>query len=167
MARKTKYDDNTFPLLAQGYAREGMNDKQISAKLGISLSSYYEYQIKYSEFMDSIKRGKSPVDVEVENTLLKRALGYEYVETQSIVKLDSEKGTTKPVEMRKVTKLIQPDITACIFWLKNRKPKVWRDVQKIEHGGDFEWGDIIRSFSSDRAKLEIEKQAKDDLTRGS
>jgi len=27
---------------------------------------------------------------------------------------------------------VSPDVTACIFWLKNRKPSEWRDVQNIE-----------------------------------
>jgi hypothetical protein len=28
---------------------------------------------------------------------------------------------------------VPPDVTAQIFWLKNRKPSEWRDVQNIEH----------------------------------
>jgi hypothetical protein len=28
---------------------------------------------------------------------------------------------------------VPPDVTACIFWLKNRKPADWRDVQQMEH----------------------------------
>jgi hypothetical protein len=28
---------------------------------------------------------------------------------------------------------VPPDVTACIFWLKNRKPSEWRDVQNVEH----------------------------------
>ncbi|HLS07388.1 MAG TPA: hypothetical protein VK079_05485, partial [Bacillota bacterium] len=34
-----------------------------------------------------------------------------------------------------VTKEVQPDTTAQIFWLKNRKPAEWRDKQEIEHTG--------------------------------
>ena len=26
-----------------------------------------------------------------------------------------------------------PDVTACLFWLKNRRPDRWRDVQNIDH----------------------------------
>jgi hypothetical protein len=26
-----------------------------------------------------------------------------------------------------------PDVTACIFWLKNRDPQHWRDSQQLEH----------------------------------
>ena len=28
---------------------------------------------------------------------------------------------------------VPPDVTAQIFWLKNRKPVEWRDVQQMEH----------------------------------
>jgi hypothetical protein len=28
---------------------------------------------------------------------------------------------------------VPPDVTACIFWLKNRDPEHWRDVQNVTH----------------------------------
>ena len=28
---------------------------------------------------------------------------------------------------------VPPDVTACIFWLKNRDPEHWRDSQQMEH----------------------------------
>jgi hypothetical protein len=28
---------------------------------------------------------------------------------------------------------LPPDVTACIFWLKNRDPQHWRDSQQMEH----------------------------------
>lgn len=47
-----------------------------------------------------------------------------------------------------LTKHYPPDTTACIFWLKNRKPKDWRDKVEsdvhvtgeiiVEIGGDAE-----------------------------
>ena len=54
---KSKYDKDTFPLLAEGFAREGLNDEQIAEKLGITTTPYYNYQIKYEEFREAIKRG--------------------------------------------------------------------------------------------------------------
>ena len=38
-----------------------MIDAEIAAKLGISNGSFYEYQKRYPEFLDAIKRGKVPV----------------------------------------------------------------------------------------------------------
>ena len=34
-------------------------------------------------------------------------------------------------------KAMSGDPTACIFWLKNRQPKNWRDKQEIEHSGEM------------------------------
>lgn len=134
MARKELYDD-TFPLLAEDYARRGLIDKDIAKKLGIGLTIYYEYQKKYPEFLKAIKRGKLPVDVEVENALLKRARGFTYEETEVKFKPAKKEGE-KPVatHIKKVKKFVVPDTTACIFWLKNRRSKQWRDKHDIDFG---------------------------------
>ena len=131
---KTKYDKETFPLLGQKYAREGLNDEQIAEKLGIGTSAYYEYQNKYVEFSESIKNGKRPVDIEVENTLLKNALGYEFEEKSSTMKVDSE-GNAKVTEIKTVTKHIKAEPSCMFFWLVNRMPEDWKHIQKIEHSG--------------------------------
>lgn len=136
MARKEKYED-TFPLLAQDYARRGLIDKQIAKKLGISEPTYYEYQKKYPEFLKAIKKGKAPVDVEVENALLKRAKGYEYEEIHTEYR---PKGKTdekaKPSLIKRIIKQVVPDVTAQIFWLKNRRPKVWKDKHDVDVFGN-------------------------------
>jgi hypothetical protein len=131
MGRKIKYNPDTFPLLAEGYAREGFNDKQIADKLGIGLSSFYKYQREFSEFLESLKKGKAPVDFKAENALLKRVLGYTYEEKTTEMRID-EKGNTKPVVVKIVKKEVPPETTAIIFWLKNRRPDKWREKQSIE-----------------------------------
>lgn len=135
---KPKYDE-TFPLLAQDYARQGLIDTQIAKKLGIALSTYYDYQKQHPEFSEAIKKGKQPVDVEVENALLKRAKGFEYEEVhveyrpKGKEKPDEKK---KPTLIRKIKKFVVPDTAACAFWLKNRRPKLWRDRHDLDVSGD-------------------------------
>ncbi len=73
---KKKYNDD-FPLLAEGYARQGLTDEQIAHNLGISHDTFYRYQKEYPEFREAIQRGKRPVDIEVENELLRLCLGFE------------------------------------------------------------------------------------------
>ena len=134
MARPTKYNDD-FPLLAEGFAREGFNDEEIAAKLGIVLSTYYDFQNKYSEFSKAIKRGKAPVDTIVENALLKRATGYDVDEKRVVmknIKIGKDKDgfdVYKPIKVEEtiITKHVPPDVGAQAFWLKNRKPAQWRD----------------------------------------
>jgi transposase-like protein len=124
---KVKYDKDTFPVRAEKWAREGANDRQIAAKLGISESTFYQYVRTYAEFKQALKKGKAPVDTLVENSLLKRALGYEYTETKKVTRGE------KVVREESTTKQVVPDTTAQIFWLKNRKPAIWRDKQVLGH----------------------------------
>ena len=41
---------------------------------------------------------------------------------------------TKDGKITKVpyTEHVPPDVTACIYWLKNRRPDRWRDVQRVD-----------------------------------
>lgn len=126
---KGKYQEWLEPeglLKIEGWARDGLTDEQIAHNMCISPSTLYEWKNAYSEFSESLKRGKEVVDRQVENALLKRALGYEYEEV-------SEKYELGILTERKVTKKqVVPDTTAQIFWLKNRKPSEWRDKPEGE-----------------------------------
>lgn len=125
---KGKYEEWLTPeglLLIEGWARDGLTDEQIAHNMGIVTSTLYEWKKKYSDITESLKRGKEVIDRQVENALLKRALGYRYEE------VTYEEG----VETKRVVKEVHPDTTAQIFWLKNRKPTDWRDKQNIEHSG--------------------------------
>lgn len=128
---KGKYQEWLEPeglLKIEGWARDGLTDEQIANNIGISVSCLNNWKNKYVEILESLKRGKEVIDRQVENALLKRALGYEYTETtrEYIPELDEMKTT------KKVTKQVAPDTTAQIFWLKNRKPEKWRDKQEYE-----------------------------------
>ena len=39
---------------------------------------------------------------------------------------------SKPIYAKYIEQ-VPPDTTAAIFWLKNRDPQHWRDVQNVEH----------------------------------
>lgn len=135
---KSKWDDVKEKLsLVENWAKDGLIDKDIAAKLGISEDTFYEYKKKYPEFSESLKKGKEVIDYEVENALLKRALGYEYIETTKEEKWNRLTETYEMVITKEVTKQVPPDTTAQIFWLKNRKPKQWREKQEIEHSGNI------------------------------
>lgn len=124
-------------ILVEAWARNGLTDEQISKKLGISKDTFYKYKKDYSDFSDSLKRGKEVIDVEVENALLKRALGYKYDEVTKELIEDKETGTSELKVTKVVTKEVIPDTTAQIFWLKNRKPEEWRDKKEVKHDGNI------------------------------
>jgi len=110
--------------LLEGWAREGLNDKQIANKMRVHVSTYYDYKNKFPEFSEAIKKGKEIADFEVENALFKRARGYTYLETTKEIR-EGELVITKTV-----VKEVAPDVGAIVFWLKNRKPKKWQDKDR-------------------------------------
>lgn len=138
MARPSKYETHVKPKLTliEAWARDGLTLDQIAKNLDIAKSTLCEYQKQFSDLSDSLKRGKDEIDVEVENALLKRALGYSYQEVTQEQTRDPETGKNVLVVTKVVTKEVQPDTTAQIFWLKNRKPEQWRDKQQVEHSGE-------------------------------
>ena len=127
---KGLYDPNTFPLLAEKYARQGLSDTQIAANLGIVVGTFYKYQNEHIEFKEAIKRGKKPVDIEVENKLLKRALGYQYTEEQREIEMIDGQPVIKKIKT--TTKEVAPDVGAIAFWLKNRNPNDWKERKEID-----------------------------------
>ena len=63
-------------LRIEGWARDGLTDKQIAHNMGVSEQTLNVWKKKYPSLFESLKRGKEVIDREVENALLKRALGY-------------------------------------------------------------------------------------------
>jgi transcriptional regulator with XRE-family HTH domain len=119
----------------EAWARNGLTDEQIAHNMGISVRTLSGYKENHLPILQALKRGKEVVDIEVENALYKRAMGYKFKEvTRERVK--GEDGEYELVVTKEVVKEVAPDTTAQIFWLKNRKPKDWRDKQDIEHSGD-------------------------------
>lgn len=126
---KGKYEYWLTPeglLKIEGWARDGLTDEQISEKMGINRRTLTDWKSKYDPISLTLKRGKEVVDRQVENALLKRALGYEYEEVKE--KFEGNVMTERTVTKKEVV----PDVTAQIFWLKNRKREAWADRQNIE-----------------------------------
>ena len=130
---KGKYEEWLKPeglLKIEGWARDGLSDEQIAENMGINIRTLYRWKNEHCQLCHALKKGKEVVDRQVENALLKRALGYKYTETTK-ERIDGSLVVTKTVE-----KEVVPDTTAQIFWLKNRKPNEWRDKKDIEHSGE-------------------------------
>lgn len=124
--RYEQWMDKEGLLKLEAWARNGLTDEQIAHNIGINVATLYTWKNKHSQICEALKRGKEVVDIQVENALLKRALGYSYTEKK--VKREGGVITEEVTTVRDVP----PDVTAQIFWLKNRKPGEWRDRQRIE-----------------------------------
>lgn len=121
-------EDNLIRIAA--YARNGLSEEQIAKNLGVSYSLFRKAKKDPDigqQITAALIQTKEVVDFEVENMLHKRAMGYEYDE----VKEEYEMGV---LTKRTVThKVVPPDTSAQIFWLKNRKPSEWRDRREVDN----------------------------------
>jgi len=129
MGRKsgiTKIDLEQLKRLAE----QGLTDAQISFVLKISEATLNNYK-KDKKFLESLKKGKLISDAKVEESLYSRATGYSHPD----VHISNYLGE---ITVTPITKNYPPDVTACIFWLKNRQPEKWRDDKNLKIQGDKE-----------------------------
>ena len=68
MGRKSTYDPAILPAVEM-WARDGLIDEEIAAKLGICSHTLYSWKRKYTQLAQALKRSKEIVDAEVEQAL--------------------------------------------------------------------------------------------------
>ena len=106
--------------------------------MGVAYSTFREWVDRFPALAAALKEGKAPVDLEVENALLKSALGYTVTLRKPIKvrtrKQLKDKGLIEEEHIEYVDEEVHipAQTTAQIFWLKNRKPKEWRDKRETE-----------------------------------
>lgn len=146
MANVTKADEWLLPeklLLLEDWARQGLFDAQIAKNMGISEATLYRYKANHPEIKEALRKGKEVVDIEVENAMLKRALGYTVrIVEQKIDKFGDVHDCERDVH-------IPGDVTAQIFWLKNRRRQQWRDKIEVEKGESIQKIEIINDLPKD------------------
>ena len=114
--------------LKQKACEAGFTDQDLADLFGVSRSTINLWKLENKEFSDALKIGKEKADDQVERALYHRALGYSYDAVKVFMPANSDKPVLVPYREH-----VPPDVTACIFWLKNRRPGQWRDVQDHRH----------------------------------
>lgn len=126
--RPTKYRDE-FAAQAGKLCELGATDQEIADFFAINVATVYRWKHDNPKFCEALKTGKDIADERVERSLFQRAIGYE----QDEVKIFMPAGAAAPVYAPFRAK-IAADVTAGIFWLKNRRGDKWRDKHDVEHG---------------------------------
>lgn len=134
-------------LLIEAWARNGLTDEQIAHNMGINVATLYRYKQSYCEICNALKKGKEVVDIQVENALFKRAVGYSFAETTKESRPNLETGKYELIVTKEVIKEIPPDTTAQIFWLKNRNPGAWRDKREVGVNGAIDCNNLMAGLT--------------------
>lgn len=117
-------------LLLESWARDGYTMTDISNKIGIDNDCFLRWKDRYPEIRKAVSKGKELVDYQVENALLKSALGYKTKE----VKVTTTMRYGKVVEtIKEVTdKEIAPSVPAIQMWLYNRNKDKWKNMNNAK-----------------------------------
>lgn len=137
MARPTDYKPE-YVDLARKFCKLGATDKDLAEALEVTEKTINLWKEKYPEFLQSIKEGKAQADAEVASKLFHRATGYEHPE-------DDIRAINGEIVITPTIKHYAPDTTAAIFWLKNRRPDLWRDKVEQVHSGEIAFTKITRT----------------------
>ena len=117
--------------LIHGWAVRGVSNDEIAKNLGMCRSAFYNMKSKHKEVQEALSLGKEVADIMVEDALFKRACGYTAVEETTTY---NEDGVA--IGKIKKTKDVPPEVSAQIFWLKNRASTRWKDKVVEEESTD-------------------------------
>lgn len=145
MARPTGYREE-FAEQAVKLCKLGLIDKEIAKFFGVTEQTLNNWKLKHPEFFDALKGAKTYADAEVAAKLFHRATGYEHPEIDIRV-IDGV------IVQTPLIKHYAPDTTAAIFWLKNRRPDLWRD--KLDADGSVDGQ--IKQAELERRQLELKQ----------
>lgn len=137
MARPSKYDPDLHPVQALKLARLGATDDDIASFFEVCRATIYNWRNEHPEFLDALKGGKIMADAEVASKLFHRATGYQHPDVDIKV-IDGQ------IVITDLVKHYPPDTTAAIFWLKNRRPDLWRE--KVEENKSDNMAQLVSSL---------------------
>ena len=148
--RPSKYTEE-YAVQATKLCELGATDKDLADFFSVSLPTIWRWQSAHPEFCSALKVGKSAADDRVERSLYHKANGYSFKATKIFMPANASAPVYAPY-----IEHIPPDTTACIFWLKNRRPEQWREKQETEHSGSI--GISVTLFRDDQSSVQLAPQ---------
>ncbi len=157
-------------------AELGLDEGEIAYSLGLTARKFKQLKEK-KEIEKALNTGLENIAREVEHALYRRAVGFEYEEvvnsttdnpavsaSPKIQNNASKKEKKSPGSgngdsktksgFKSTVKTVIPDVTACIFWLRNRLPEKWRDPKDIESDGKLTIQDLVEAYEEPETEEE-------------
>lgn len=121
--------------------------------MGISVSTLCEWKNKFSELSEALKKGREVADYIVENEL------FESCKTRTVtvkkpiklkkVMVDGKKRIEEErIEYAEEQVVVPANVTAQIFWLKNRRPEKWAGVPEETRAEKHDDDGLLEALSA-------------------
>lgn len=126
-----------------GWAKEGLSDDQIAKNMGVARSTLFEWRKNSQLISDALKKGKEVTDYEVENSMHRSAMGYntkvlKHYKIKKIKYIDGQRHEEEELVPVEEEIHVPANVTAQIFWLKNRQPEKWKDRVDVAEVQDYQ-----------------------------
>lgn len=151
MGRPSVYDP-VFCVKAAELCHKGATNIDLADAFAVDVRTIVRWQVEHEDFCLATRVGKEFTDDRVERSLLERATGASWIETQAIklkevrINLETKERTeSERVEIVKLQQSAPPDTQAAFIWLSNRRGKQWKQKQEIEHTGQVTLATLVET----------------------
>jgi len=125
--RPTHYKPEYDQLALRACLAFGAIEVDLAKFFDVSPKTIQRWARQYPSFAAAANQGRAMADANVASRLYARAIGYEH----KVTKVFGDPKTQQSL-LVETTERFAPDTTACIFWLKNRQPALWRDRAHLD-----------------------------------
>lgn len=112
------------------WRRIGWTEEEIAKELGLSRRTLTQYKHLYPEFLRALKNETEELVKELRGALVRRAKGYQYIETKKIYERN-EDGQLVHVRTEETTKSQPADVAALNLALKNFDRDNWSNDPQL------------------------------------
>ena len=139
--------------LAHNYCLLGATNEELAAFFEVTRRTVDNWIARHPDFAEAVRSGRVAADARVARCLYDRAVGWQHTVERTVMHCGKAR-TLKDVVR------YPPDTQACIFWLRNRRPEMWRErvVRSIDDSIDLM---AELDAAGERARRERQKEASD------
>lgn len=132
LGRPSKYTPSIHVPLVLWMARSGLTAQEMADELEISKETLYQWGKRDEQIKKAMRAGRDWFDAAVEDRLFRNATGFNTSSVSEEWAVDPDTGEKILVKQHVTKTEHPPNVTAQIFWLKNRQPTKWRDKHEVD-----------------------------------
>lgn len=147
--------------LLKGWARDGLTQAEMSARMGITRSTFNAWLLKYPDISDTIKKTREVYDSEVVDAIHKNTQGFKVTLKKAMkcrrVEYDEKGRRTAEIEEMvpyEEEMYVSPNPMSQIYWMNNRDPAHWRGNKDAQERNRIE----LERLKMEQAAAEAEEK---------